>query len=143
MAKSPVRARTPSRQPTDEWDPSRRDPKMKAERTTQDEQQTMEFETAVEKGHHRRLDRATRRLKRLLRITKEETKKAGAGPSEDVQANILDAMGSVESPGMGLTAQTATGGSTGTGGTGGSTPGYEQVMPFMPETQRTEEAPKW
>ncbi|EYC00728.1 hypothetical protein Y032_0113g373 [Ancylostoma ceylanicum] len=139
--RSPPRARTPSRQRTDEWDPARRDPKMKNERTTQEDQPTVDFET--ERGHRRRLDKATRRLKRLLRLTREETKQAGARPAEDVQANILDAMGSVESPGMGFTAPTATGGSAAIAGTGGPGGGYEQVVPFMPETQKTEDAPKW
>ncbi|KAL6732609.1 hypothetical protein Aduo_003353 [Ancylostoma duodenale] len=140
--RTPPAARTPARQRTEEWDPGRRDPKMKGERTTQDDQPTME--TAVERGYRRRIDRATRRLKKLLRLTREETKQVGSGPPEDVQANILDAMGSVESPGMGYTAQTATGGSTGPSGTGGQGDGgYEQVIPFMPGTQKTEDAPKW
>ncbi|PIO75164.1 hypothetical protein TELCIR_02805 [Teladorsagia circumcincta] len=143
------------------------------ERPTQGE--TMDEEV---RRPHRRMDRATQRLKRLLRMTREDERRVSAtAPTMDDIPNILDAMGSVEGPGAGPAfgaqpvpsapgppgppgppgappypygAQGAAAAPYGAQGAAATpygrtqqAPGYEGLSPYMHETQRTEEMPRF
>ncbi|KAK6731060.1 hypothetical protein RB195_007494 [Necator americanus] len=148
--KSPPREHLPSRERPNEWDQSGKDRKYRNERTTQDDQPSAYVDDVPqERGHHRRIRKATTKLRKLLRLTKEDIKRGSGAPSPETQTNILDALGSVEGTALtGRTATEGTGGRTagtvGTTGTGGtSAPGYEPAVPYMQQTQGTNEAPRW
>ncbi|CAJ0599664.1 unnamed protein product [Cylicocyclus nassatus] len=130
---SPRKSKTPTAPKHDEFARPRSEKETQTSTGFDTTAQTMDTMDLQMGRPPRRIDRATKRLKRLLRLTSREERKSGMAPQQDqARTNILDEMGNVEEASQ-TPSVTAS---------GAAPPGYEQAVPFMPTTQTSEER-KW